>query len=59
MKRLGMGVSATPEVFQYTIQKIINGLSGVLNMADDIVVFGKDSEEHGDRLIGCPLKSYF
>jgi len=37
-----MGVSAVPEVFQYTIQKILNGLSGVLNMADDIVVFGKN-----------------
>ena len=51
MKRLGMGVSAAPEVFQYTIQKIFNGLNGVLNMADDIVVFGKSSEEHKERLL--------
>ena len=51
MKRLGMGVSAAPEVFQYTIQKILNGLSGVLNMADDIVVFGKDSDQHRERLL--------
>jgi len=51
MKRLIMGVSAAPEVFQYTIQKILNGLSGVLNMADGIVVFGKNSEEHRDRLM--------
>lgn len=50
MKRLGMGVSAAPEVFQYTIQKILNGLSGVLNMADDIVVFGEDSDQHKERL---------
>ena len=51
MKRLGMGVSAAPEVFQYTVQKILSGLSGVLNMADDIVVFGKDSKEHRERLM--------
>ena len=51
MKRLGMGVSAAPEVFQYTVQKILSGLSGVLNMADDIVVFGKDSKEHRKRLM--------
>lgn len=51
MKRLDMGVSAAPEVFQYTIQKILNGLHGVLNMADDIVVFGKDPEEHRERLL--------
>jgi len=51
MKRLGMRVSAAPEVFRYTIQKIINGLSDVLNMADDIVVFGKDSGEHRDRVM--------
>ena len=38
-----MGVTSAPECFQYTIQKVLNGLSGVLNMADDIVVFGRDA----------------
>ena len=37
--------------FQYTIQKVLTGLPGVLNMADDIVVFGKDAAEHKKRLV--------
>ena len=27
-----------------------NGLAGVLNMADDIVVFDRDAQEHQERL---------
>ena len=50
MKRLSMGVTNAPECFQYTIQKVLNGLAGVLNMADDIVVFGHDAQEHQDGL---------
>ena len=50
MKRLSMGVTSAPECFQYTIQKVLNGLAGVLNMADDIVVFGRDAQEHQERL---------
>ena len=46
-----MGVTSTPECFQYTIQKVLNGLAGVLNMADDIVVFGHDAHEHQERLL--------
>ena len=45
MKRLSMGVTSAPECFQYAIQKVLNGLAGVLNMADDIVVFGRDAQE--------------
>ena len=46
-----MGVTSAPECFQYTIQKVFNGLAGVLNMADDIVVFGRDAQEHQERLL--------
>ena len=46
-----MGVTSAPECFQYTIQKVLNGLAGVLNMADDIVVFGRDAHEHQERLL--------
>ncbi|XP_048584822.1 uncharacterized protein K02A2.6-like [Nematostella vectensis] len=51
MKRLGMGISCAPELFQYTIQKVLAGLPGVLNLADDIVVFGKDERQHKERLL--------
>ena len=51
MKKLSMGVTSPPECFQYTMQKVLNGLAGVLNMADDIVVFGRDAQEHQERLL--------
>lgn len=51
MKRLGMGVSSTPEVFPYNIQKALNGLDEVLNMAGDIVMFGKRNNEHSEYLL--------
>ncbi|XP_032222562.1 uncharacterized protein K02A2.6-like [Nematostella vectensis] len=50
MQRLGMGICGAPEVFQYTVQKVLVGLPGVLNLADDIMVFGKDQAEHKKRL---------
>ena len=51
MRRLGMGICSAPKVFQYTIQKVLVGLPGVLNLADDIVVFEKDAAEHKCRLV--------
>ena len=45
-----MGVTSAPECFPYTIQKALNGLAGVLNMVDDIVVFVRDAQEHQERL---------
>ena len=46
-----MGLTMAPGCFQYTIQKVLNGLTGVLNMADDIVVFGCNAQEHQERLL--------
>ena len=37
-------------VFQYAVQKNLNSLSGVLNMANNYVVFCKNSNKHGERL---------
>ena len=51
MKRLSMGTSCAPDIFHYTIQKVLTGLPGVLNMADEMVVFGKDAAEHKKRLV--------
>ena len=51
MKRLSLGVTSTSECFQYTIQNFLNGLAGVLNMADDIVVFDRYAQMHQERLL--------
>ena len=49
-KRLPFGISLAPEIFQREMQKVIVGLDGVLCHTDDILVFGKDQEEHDGRM---------
>ena len=44
------GISSAPEIFQRQINDILSGLVGVLCHVDDILVFGKDTEEHKTRL---------
>lgn len=49
-KRLPFGVSSAPEVFQKCIAQRLEDLEGVVNVMDDILVWGKDKEEHDRRL---------
>ena len=49
-KRLNFGVSSAAEVFQNAIRETLSGLSGVINMSDDILVFGKTQKEHDTNL---------
>ena len=44
------GISAAPEFFQRQMNKILDGLTGVVCMMDDILVVGKTKEEHDSRL---------
>ncbi|XP_065058440.1 uncharacterized protein K02A2.6-like [Rhopilema esculentum] len=52
-KRLNYGTNASAEIFQYTLQKALQGLNGVQNIADDIVVYGATCEEHDANLGKC------
>jgi len=49
-KRLMFGINAAPEIYQKEVAKIIQGLPGVANLADDIIVHAKTREEHDRRL---------
>ncbi len=49
-KRLNFGVSAAAEIFQETIRQVLAGLANVLNVSDDILVFGKTKAEHDKAL---------
>ena len=49
-KRLCFGVNSAPEQFQYAIQQTLQGLEGVRNIADDIIVWGKSQKEHDEHL---------
>ncbi|KAL8584615.1 hypothetical protein ACOMHN_002344 [Nucella lapillus] len=54
-KRLCFGISSAAEIFQHTIQTVIEGIHGSRNLSDDIIVFGKDTEDH-DRALHETLK---
>ena len=44
------GISSGPEHFQKRMSSILAGQEGVLCHIDDIIVFGRNQEEHGSRL---------
>jgi len=51
-KRLNFGVNSAAEVFQEAIRQSFYGLPGVVNVSDDILVFGKDQQSHETNLKG-------
>ena len=52
-QRLPFGINSAPEHYQKQIQKVVGDLQGVACLMDDIVVFGKDENEHNQRLNLC------
>ena len=49
-KRLPMGISSAPEFYMRCMAQLTDSLPGTLCLMDDICVFGKDQNEHDDRL---------
>ncbi|MCG8046730.1 MAG: RNase H-like domain-containing protein [Candidatus Thiodiazotropha endolucinida] len=49
-KRLNYGISASPEIFNNEVRKALDGLSGCINISDDIIVYGKDQQDHDRNL---------
>lgn len=49
-KRLSFGTSFAAEVFQNTLSTALEGLRGVCNISDDIIVFGENQLEHDKNL---------
>ncbi|XP_037505811.1 uncharacterized protein K02A2.6 [Rhipicephalus sanguineus] len=48
--RLPFGITSAPEYFQKRMSEILSGLTGVVNLMDDILVFGRDQAEHDGNL---------
>ena len=48
--RLPFGISSAPEIFQKKMSALLDGLSGVEVIMDDILVCGRTIEEHDARL---------
>ncbi|XP_065058441.1 uncharacterized protein LOC135686185 [Rhopilema esculentum] len=51
--RLNFGTNASAELFQHTLQQHLQGMAGVQNIADDILVFGSTRQEHDQALENC------
>lgn len=49
-KRLIFGINSAPEQYQHVISQISHDIEGVQNISDDIVVYGRDRQEHDQRL---------
>jgi len=49
-KRLMFGISSAPELYQHTIQQVLEGCEGAYNIHDDIIIHGHTVKEHDARL---------
>ena len=48
--KLPFGVSCAPELFQHRMNRILEGMEGVVVLMDDVLVFASTKEEHDIRL---------
>lgn len=48
--RLVFGLTSAPAIFQRAIEGVLAGINGVLCLLDDILITGKDRNEHMERL---------
>ena len=48
--KLPFGISSAPELFQQRMSKLLEGLSGMVCLMDDILIFGSNTAEHDSRL---------
>lgn len=50
LEAFAIRLSVSQDLFQAKMDQILEGLHGVASVADDIVVYGKDEEEHNRNL---------
>lgn len=51
-KRLPFGLKTSQDVFQHAMDQLLDGLPGVISIADDIVVHGTSREDHDRNIHG-------
>ena len=56
-KRLPFGLKVSQDFFQEKMDLILSGCTGTMNIADDIIVFGRDVKDHDRNLHGLMAKA--
>ena len=56
-KRLSFGVNSAPEIYQNIVRQTIAGCPGATNIANNIVVHGKTTEEHDTAIVNSSLQN--
>ena len=49
--KLPFGISSAPELFQYRMNKVLDGLEGYVCLIDNVLVFWRNQEQHDKRLM--------
>ena len=49
--RLPFGITSAPECFQKRMSEILRGCEGVVGLVDDVLVHGRNAEEHHGRVM--------
>ena len=49
-KRMMFGLSSAPEQYQHIIRQVLSDCEGCASIADDLVVHGKETQDHDERL---------
>ncbi len=52
-KRLMFGITSAPEIYQKIIQDMLRGCKGTANIADDVIIFGRNMKEHDENLFAA------
>ena len=48
--RMPFGLVMSQDVFQHKMDQILEGLEGIVSIADDVIVHGRTEEEHDARM---------
>ena len=51
--RFNFGTNGAAEIYQNVLQQNLNDLTGVKNIADDVLIYGKNRKEHDASLEAC------
>ena len=49
-KTLSFGVNSAPEKYQQIVRQVVSDINGVQNIADDLIMHGKNNQEHDRNL---------